>query len=443
MKHIELEKVFTPSTPAELTYIKRSQCEKQFIRALKTIGKQIIVYGHSGSGKSSLIVNILDELSYHSVTTRCTKGLSIESVLFDAFSQLGTYYIEQVESQKDEKINASLKVNLFNFFSGGFLTENKDSEKEIKKRIIDVQKNPHQLAKIFGESNCLWVIEDFHKLDNEPKRELSQIMKVFMDVSNIYPKTKIIAVGAVDTAREVVYYDSEMNNRVSEIHVPLMTPKEINAIISKGEILLNINIVDDVKERVVAYSSGLASVTHQLCYLLCESKNINKTVFKKTLIKEDDLEYAVNELVNEKSDSLKHIYEMALNDNPKRKTDSSKNILTAILNTNIESCYISDIIIELKKTFPNYNPKNIKKYISELTKQDKGEILRYNKNADTYSFSNPFIKGYCHIHLIKYTQKSTNKLHIEYRNSELLEKHLLDEFKQFMKEWEDEYIYED
>ena len=67
------------------------------------------------------------------------------------------------------------------------------------------------------------MLEDFHKIDSSQRKKLSQFMKVFMDMADEYPALKIIAIGAVDTARLVVECDPEMRNRVSEIKVPLMT----------------------------------------------------------------------------------------------------------------------------------------------------------------------------------------------------------------------------
>ena len=275
-KIFEIDEVFTPSSPAGLTYIGRPNAEKQFRRSLKTKGKQIIVYGHSGSGKTTLLYNLLSDLNKKRITTRCTKGISITDVLYDAFHQLGGYFIEQKESSSEDKVSAGLQlgIDFFKFTLGG---ENKEVEKETKKRIVEIQRNPNQLAKLFGVSNNIWVIEDFHKLDAEPKKELSQIMKVFMDVAVEYPKAKIIAVGAVDSARQVVHYDSEMENRVSEIQVGLMEPSELMRIIDLGEEFLNVQFNDKVKEKIVAYSSGLASVTHLLCSLCCEGKKIEKT----------------------------------------------------------------------------------------------------------------------------------------------------------------------
>ena len=57
-KSISAKDVFTPSSSATLTYIKRKAIDSQIDRALETTGKQLVIYGHSGSGKSTLVKNI-------------------------------------------------------------------------------------------------------------------------------------------------------------------------------------------------------------------------------------------------------------------------------------------------------------------------------------------------------------------------------------------------
>jgi len=56
-----------------------------------------------------------------------------------------------------------------------------------------------------------------------------------MDLSDEYETLKIIAIGAVNTARQVIEYDEEMKNRVSEIPVQLMTDSEIKKLLSLGK----------------------------------------------------------------------------------------------------------------------------------------------------------------------------------------------------------------
>lgn len=59
-------------------------------------------------------------------------------------------------------------------------------------------------------------------------------MKVFIDSANDFPDVKIICIGAVDTARELIQLDSNLFPGISEIHVPLLTDEEIKCFIEKG-----------------------------------------------------------------------------------------------------------------------------------------------------------------------------------------------------------------
>ena len=385
-----------------------------------------------------MLYNLLSRLEVKHITTRCTEGVSISDILYDAFDQLGSFYIEQKESVEEDKIASGLKFGI-QFFTLSLNGEAKNSEKETRKRIVEVQKNPNQLAKLFGAAEYVWVIEDFHKLDNAPKKELSQIMKVFMDVAGKFSTLKIIAVGAVDSARQVVHYDKEMENRVSEVNIPLMKQGDLKRLISLGEKHLNIIFEQSVTEKIIAYSSGLASVTHQLCSLSCESKKVENTQTKKLLITEDDLEYAINEYVNEKSDSLKATYEQAIKVKTKRKFETPEKILELILKTQKDNFTIAEITEQLLVEKAGYRSNNLRKYVVELTMPVRGEILRFNRNADTFSFSNPFLRGYCHIHLIKYPKTKKTKLDKEYQNADLIRQYLLDEFKKIKEDFQEIY----
>lgn len=59
-KKYELAHVFTPSTSARLTFVERKDIERQINKALIIPGMQLVVYGHSGSGKTTITQNILN-----------------------------------------------------------------------------------------------------------------------------------------------------------------------------------------------------------------------------------------------------------------------------------------------------------------------------------------------------------------------------------------------
>lgn len=257
-KHAIID-VFTPTRPARISFVERESINTKLVNALQTPGKQIVIYGHSGSGKTTLLENKLCQLYESHLTTRCMSGMTFEQMLRDAFDQLGKFY----ESDRTTNSSSSLSSHIAGDYLGikakistkiGNATEVQD------KRIIPPELTPQRLGQYIGAANCCWVLEDFHKVSPDYGKQLSQIMKVFMDLADKWPSLKIIAIGAVDTARRVVEYDTEMSNRVSEIEVPLMSPAEVREILSKGEELLNISIGPDVKREVTLLSNGLASV---------------------------------------------------------------------------------------------------------------------------------------------------------------------------------------
>jgi hypothetical protein len=243
------------------------------------------------------------------------------------------------------------------------------------------------------------VIEDFHKIDKEEKVKLSQIMKVFMDMADKYKSLKIVAIGAVNKARDVVQYDQEMRNRVSEIEVPLMKVSELEEIINKGCILLNIVIPEEVVEKIAIYSSGLASVTHQMALLICAEEEINETSKSKRVFNKKVLKKAIENYISENSDTLKSVYDAAIKVRKTRKHESPTEILSAMLKNKKDSQTVKEIASVLKKKFKGYKETNLRKYLDELTASERGEVLRYDQTSDTFYFSTPFIKAYAYCKL--------------------------------------------
>lgn len=239
MEKNSVYKVFTPTTPARLAFVERDQVNSKLVNALRTPGKQIVVYGHSGSGKTTLLVNKLHQLYEYHLTSRCMKGVTFESIILDAFDQLAPYYCSEKTSSSGSKVMMQLSQDYFLIKSQvAFERTSKVDSKE--ERILPPQLTPQALGRFIGQIGSCWVLEDFHKIDENERSKLSQIMKVFMDMADEFPALKVVAIGAVDTARQIVEYDSEMKNRVAEIYVPLMQTEEIQAVITKGGELLNI-----------------------------------------------------------------------------------------------------------------------------------------------------------------------------------------------------------
>lgn len=391
----KIGEVFTPSQPARINYIERKHVNKLINRALNLSGKQIIIYGYSGAGKTTILANTLRERSIKYIKTQCITGMTIHDIVIDAFNQLEVFYANNQESVKSNKIGGTIGASYFGLKSI-LSTEISSNKKISSKRAVELPITPQNLAKYIGLSNNIWVLEDFHKIDETEKKQMSQIMKVFMDMSVEFPNLKIIAIGAVNSAREVVNFDPEMKNRISEIEVPLMQIEQLLGIISTGERLLNLEFDEKISKRIVTYSSGLPAVTHQLAYLLCEENGITQThnSIKAHEIDPRTFDSVLNEYINENSDTLKAIFEKSTLTNRKRKSDNPIDILKAIIDLNKEEFKVVEVAEQIRIKDKGYKAVSLKKYLEELTKTSREEVLRYNKDSNTYHFSTPLVKAY-------------------------------------------------
>ena len=231
--------VFTPTTPATLTFVEREALNDQLVDAIRTPGKQIIVFGHSGSGKTTLLRNKLNQLTSRTIRSNCTQDTTLDDLLLDAFDQLNPYYSSQHGHSSAHTRTAGLEATYLSV-KAQLSQQRATKSTSTELRVLPPQLTAQRLAQFLGAAKAPWIVEDFHKVDEHNKLRFAQMMKVFLDTAADYPEVKIIAIGAVGTARQVVQYDDEMRNRVAEIHVPLMESPELRELIARGEELLNI-----------------------------------------------------------------------------------------------------------------------------------------------------------------------------------------------------------
>jgi hypothetical protein len=219
------------------------------------------------------------------------------------------------------------------------------------------------------------VLEDFHKIDSPERRKLSQLMKVFMDMADEYPALKVIAIGAVDTARLVVEYDPEMRNRVSEIYVPLMTDDEIGLILNKGEELLNIVFPDAVKGGVMKMSDGMPAVCHQLCLNMCHSYGINRTLKEQMVFQPEAFQRALRHYVEDSSDTLKASIDKAVRLTSVQSLSDGELILRALLEFDREGATRDQILASVMLQSPNYSSQGFTNFLLKLQRKERGAVL--------------------------------------------------------------------
>jgi energy-coupling factor transporter ATP-binding protein EcfA2 len=366
----DVHDVFTPSTQAQLNFVDRASVNPQLMDAIFTAGKQLIVYGESGCGKSTLLMNKLRDTYHAYITTRCSKATTYEQLLLDAFDQLDPFYTQGRNRTSSKSISPALQAAFVKVSASLSRTES-----EQQNRALPLQLTAQRLAEFLGAQSMCWVVEDFHKMPAEEKIPFAQSLKIFSDASTEYPDVMVIAIGATDTAREVVEYDSEMTNRVSELYVPPMTPEELGRIIEHGQDLLNVNL-SAVADGLVEYSLGMPSTCHQLALSTCVEKGVMKTQKVRLAFTWRDLDPAMNRWIGDSSDTIKSRLFRALGRRVVGKYDNCGLILAAVSSGPLLGMTFDEILAKIRCDQKDYPDKNLRRYLRELTKDERGALLK-------------------------------------------------------------------
>lgn len=382
-----VQQVFTPTTPAQANFIDRKQVTNQLVDALRTPGKQLVVYGESGSGKSTLLLNKLRQVYSAHVTTQCSAAMTYEKLLLDAFDQLDPFYVTGRSSQKSRSLSPSIHADFLRLRASVDATLARTTSLAVD-RMLPPQLTAQRLARFLGEQGMCWVVEDFHKMPASEKLPLAQSMKIFSDMSSEYPDVKTVIIGATETARQVVEYDPDMTKRVSELLVPLMTAEELAEIILNGQSLLNVDL-SPIAADIVNYSVGMPSVCHQLALNVCLEKGISFRTRDKVTLARDDLRPALDRYVNESSDTIKANFGRALRHRAGARFDNRRIILTAMASGPLTGMSFADLLAKVRLIEVHYPESNLRRYLKELSsEEEQGRLLRVGRDG-TYRFVEP------------------------------------------------------
>lgn len=394
IKRTKISCVFTPASAATLTYIERPLVENIFSKELEIRGKQIILYGMSGSGKTTMIRHLMKKMNRPYIYTQCMVGMTMEDILKSAFDKLDRYYISQRSCRSGISLSSELKNEFLSVKSN---VSSEDSATQT--RVIAPQLTPERLAKFLGEIGALWVIEDFHKVSMDVRIQIAGILKTFIGLADDYENVRIICIGAVGKASELLQIEPNLNNRVSQIEVPLLDNREVESIIEKGSKILNVVMADNLKQKICYYSHNLGSLVHQMCYDICYKNGIKKACFLTKRLDESKFIDVIESHISSQSDSFRTLYEYI----------TKERVAWYILKTMVEkgktkiSSY--EIISGINYKSNRYSETEILNKLQALCDGDNC-VIRYDENAEKYMFSTPFWEAFLRM------QFSVEKKHI-------------------------------
>lgn len=269
--------------------------QDSLLDALRDRGAQVLLYGDTGVGKSSLIDIAADDEKLGKVTVECFSSDSFDSLIDKALKQLVTVREISRTRSKDGSGELSGTGGLSSFLNvKGTITRGwfRKSEFEV------VQQPPIDalIAAMKANKKQLVVFDNFQNIVSQDDRRLvAQAMELMADRASTGINARIVVIGIAADADKLLAGSGSYTRRTVQIGVPRMPDEEVREIITRGFRLLSITVDPDVVEQVVFFSDGFPYFAHLLGLSLARTARRSSTPLDAAHV-EDALERAAKEV---------------------------------------------------------------------------------------------------------------------------------------------------
>jgi len=276
------------------SYIERDQVDKKFNDALND-GNEVIVYGSSKQGKTSLILKHLSVDKY--IKVECSPQTQPIDIYKSILRQCNINFIdsstETVSSEEAAKLGINFKIKVA--FVGEIGLSPELSGKDISQIQTKVNYIEYNLALAQDFSELLKnnkiskfiILENFHYLSLEVQETLAYDLRVFQDNHIIF-----VILGIWREANRLVQFNGDLLDRITEVPVEPWENNDLKKVINKGANLLNIDF-KQVEDSIINIAQDSIGVVQELCKHICLGKNITSTLRTKYSFTKEDLDFAI------------------------------------------------------------------------------------------------------------------------------------------------------
>lgn len=286
----KIEEVFGVRKDPVLSYVERTDVDGMFKKALKT-DKQIIVYGASKQGKTSLVEKHLPYKDNISVSL--TPKFHLVDIYKSILSSLDIELTTTTEQTKGNSSEASIgaKITAVIPFLGkaDISTNHKDGKTDStmkKSSIIELNLQlPNDVAQAYKKTgtNKFVILENFHYLDEEIQKQFAFDLRSFQDLG-----IRFIILGVWREKNRLIQFNGDLLDRVYEVPVEPWEYKDFLRVVDKGSSMLNIKFSENLTRSIIENAFDSIGVVQELLKALCYASEVECTQKNKLII--DDIE---------------------------------------------------------------------------------------------------------------------------------------------------------
>lgn len=325
----KLEEVFKISGVPTITFIEPSGFDAIKV-ALRTTGRGLVIEGPSGIGKSTAVAKALTAI-----------GKADSSVKLSARIPEDVEYISMLPQMRD-----------------------------------------------FG----LVVIDDYHRLPENVRQEIADLLKVLADTED--PKRKLVIVGINSAGDSLIADAPDLANRIETIKFEVEQPRQIEKMVTLGEAALNVSI--EAKQQIVAAAQGSFYIAQLLCFEMCLSSGVTEATADHRVVNTSFTEVSRSVLVRQEARFGQKVRNFARGT---RFRPSGRapylHILTWLRDASSWSIRLSDEIARHPNERISVSQVVELGYLAQLVKTEgNGELFHFDTNTKVLSIEDPHLAFY-------------------------------------------------
>ena len=280
--------VFRTSGVPIHTFVERAQLESKIEDSLDAHDKALFFLGYSKSGKTVYRKKLIEDKKQKKVVFRCNNSSQI-SELYDFIAselQLGQIITSsQNDGGKDtvsisgtagNKDVASVSSTMTGEVSYSYI-----ETKEHTKVRVDVN---FLCTRIKEKRDLIVILEDYHLVDLEFNRTLSEDLKHFLDEEILF-----LLIGIPSAPNRALRNNPDLSGRINYTNFDYLLKEEIKEIINKGGSILNVKFGEDVIDEIIKGSLKNAFLVQNICKELVLSTGTKETAVKTITISDKKL----------------------------------------------------------------------------------------------------------------------------------------------------------
>lgn len=394
------EDVFTPKTIASREMFERRNeddasgnpgLQDNLQDGLREVGGQVILFGDTGVGKSSLLRYAAEDEKLSTVTVECFSSKSYDDLIEDAIRKLVD--VREISRTSSKTVGAEAEGELkvkFLVSLKGKLTGSYEKGREFEV----VQKTPLDalLAAMAATKTSLIVLDNFQNVTNPESRHLvAQTMEFLSDRASDTNDVKMVVIGIADDAPSLIGGSGSFRRRVTEIGVPRMPDDEIAAILGRGFRLLDINVSKEIIDRLVFFSDGFPYFAHLLGLHIARWVRREKSADVTEEVITRALQRAVSSVDASYGERLEKAFEAGGDIQPR------KSILKLLAASDRREWKSNDIIAVWEEAYGRRDAYQfLHVALGALLDDAHGQVLKRKgtRNKYIYQFQDPYMRPY-------------------------------------------------